>query len=431
MKILVVGSGGREHTLSWACANSDHNPSITCLPGNGGTKSIADNANINSDSIIDIVSFIRQQRFDLTIIGPEAPLVQGLTDQLEKYGFRHFGPSSSAARLEGSKAFSKQVMVKAGIPTADFRVFSVMSEAEKYIRSVGGRIVVKASGLAAGKGALVCDTIEEALAAAEGMLVRDAFGASGREIVIEERLYGREVSLLAIVDHSDFILLPVSRDHKRAFDNDEGPNTGGMGAYSPLPDLAPNQVIDIAKRIYPPILNEMLEVGTPYQGCLYAGVILTPDGFQVLEFNCRLGDPEAQAVLPLVPEDALELMLETSNGNLKDWMRRKGLHSYSWLDNPAIKSAVTVVAASEGYPGSYAKGVEITSLPTESDSVIPFHAGTSFSDGHYYTSGGRVLAITGIGDTIDDAAWHAYEGINQVHFKGITYRRDIGRRIIK
>lgn len=427
MKVLVVGSGGREHTLAWACTHSKLQPSVTCVPGNGGTAQIARNVNISAENISEIVDFVRDQRFDLTIVGPEAPLVTGLVDKLAAYGYRTFGPSISAARIEGSKAFAKKMMAELGLPTAEFKVFSDMHGAENYLRQAGEPIVVKASGLAAGKGALVCETLGEALAAAEGMLVRDAFGQSGREIVIEKRLYGKEMSLLAIVDGTDYLLLPPSRDHKRARDNDKGPNTGGMGAYSPLPDLDDNQVSEIAGMVFPPVLNRLAEIGSPYSGCLYAGVILTEDGPQVLEFNCRFGDPEAQAVLPLLTDDLLEIMAETAEGSLGDWMDTRELNAHDWKRLGGFNHAVSVVAASDGYPGSYRKGIKIESLPLESDEVIPFHAGTVLHDNELYTSGGRVLAITGVGATMEKAVDIAYNAIDQVQFEGVTYRRDIGR----
>lgn len=427
MKVLVIGSGGREHALAWACAKSKLKPSITCVPGNGGTAAIAKNVNLDIADIETMVDFVREHDFDLSIIGPEAPLVEGLADHLNNYGYRVFGPTAGAARIEGSKAFAKKMMSELEIPTARFSVLTDIKAARKVISMYSLPVVVKASGLAGGKGALICNNTESALAAAEGMLLRDAFGPAGREIVIEEYLSGREMSLLAMVDGQDFMLLPTSRDHKRALDNDQGPNTGGMGAYSPVVDVTFEQVREISEKVFPPILERLCEDGTPYRGCLYAGIILTDGGPRVLEFNCRFGDPEAQAVLPLLKIDVLDLMAEVAEGGLKRYMTPKDLNSLDWSSLCAGKHAVTVVAAADGYPGTYKKGIHILSIPEETENIIPFHAGTTMKEGELFTSGGRVMAITGVGESHESAFENAYNAIREVVYEGVTFRTDIGK----
>ncbi len=427
MKILIVGSGGREHALAWACSKSKLKPSVTCLPGNGGTTSIAQNLTENPEDISKIAQFVKREHFDLTIIGPEAPLVDGLADQITGNGQLVFGPSELASRMEGSKAFAKKALQESSVPSADFEVFTDFQSARKYIESAKMPIVVKASGLAAGKGVIICDTKDLAIAAAEGMLTRDAFGASGRKIVIEECLTGQEMSLLALVDGEDYLLLPPSRDHKRAFDDDKGPNTGGMGAYAPLDDISVEHFSEIAQQVYPPILNWMVKSGINYQGCLYAGIMLTLTGPKVLEFNCRFGDPETQAVLPLLSTDALELLLSVAESRLGDYMKDEGFYPLLWKQVSKQQHAVSIVAAADGYPGPYKKDILISSLPNEDEEVIPFHAGTKFKDGNLLTSGGRVLAITGLGNSHEEATNTAYRAVESVKFDGVRFRGDIGR----
>ncbi|MDP8229222.1 MAG: phosphoribosylamine--glycine ligase [Candidatus Electryoneaceae bacterium] len=305
MKILIIGSGGREHTLAWISARSPLKPKITCIPGNGGTDQIASNIDIDTGNLDLLVGYIREQQFDLTIIGPEVPLVSGLADKLTKYGLPVFGPTSGAAKIEGSKAFSKIIMKETEVPTAEFDIFTDINEASKYIRSRKTPILIKTSGLAAGKGAVICQNIDEAILTAKNMLSGDTFGDAGKEIVVEEFLTGPEMSLMAFVDGEDYLLLPPSRDHKKAFDGDQGPNTGGMGAYAPVDDLNNDQIEKIAEMIFPPILKKLSDLGTPYRGLLYPGLILTEDGPKVLEFNCRFGDPETQVVIPLLTVDPL------------------------------------------------------------------------------------------------------------------------------
>ncbi|HHE47210.1 MAG TPA: phosphoribosylamine--glycine ligase, partial [Bacteroidetes bacterium] len=377
MKVLIVGSGGREHALAWACSRSGLSPQIYCAPGNGGTTRIAENVDIKADDLGDIVDFVRKETVDLTIVGPEAPLVNGLVDKLTARGYRVFGPSKSAAGIEGSKSFSKSLMQETGVPTAEYRTFTEFDEARRYILESGGNVVVKASGLAAGKGATVCINKEEAVLVAEAMLLKCKFGDASREIVIEKCLKGSEMSLMAFSDGEDYLLLPPSRDHKRAYDNDEGPNTGGMGAYSPLDEFKPDEIAHTAESVFPPVLKRLAELGAPYHGLLYAGLMLTPDGPRVLEFNCRFGDPETQAQLPIMIEDPLEIMLAVSENRLGAWMAEHNCASNDWMKLGGDRHAVTVVAAASGYPAGYVKGMKIENLPEDTDGVIIFHAGTS------------------------------------------------------
>ncbi len=431
MKVLIVGSGGREHTLAWACSRSDLKPQVFCAPGNGGTAGIARNVDIKADNLDDIVDFVRRESIDLTVVGPEAPLVEGLCDKLIDNGCRVFGPCKCAAQIEGSKSFSKKLMQEVGVPTASFETFTDFELAKKYILETGGNVVVKASGLAAGKGATVCINTEEAILVAEAMLLKCKFGDASREIVIEECLFGAETSLMAFVDGEDYLLLPPSRDHKRAFDYDQGPNTGGMGAYSPLDDLLPEEVVQTAESVFPPVLRKLSELETPYQGLLYAGLMLTRDRPKVLEFNCRFGDPETQAQLPILKADLLEIMIAVSEGRLGRWMTEHNYSSTDWMKLTGNRHAVAVVAAAKGYPESYPKEMRIQNLPEDTDNVITFHAGTTLKNGDLVTSGGRVLAVTGLGASHKEAVETAYNSITQVEFEGVRFRNDIGRKVYK
>ncbi|MDP8240060.1 MAG: phosphoribosylamine--glycine ligase [Candidatus Hatepunaea meridiana] len=426
MKVLIIGSGGREHTLAWACSRSKLEPEIYCAPGNGGTAGIAENVDLDINISAAVLEYVRDKRIDFTIIGHEVPLVAGLTDMLENNGCLVFGPKLKAANIEGSKSFAKILMHGAGIPTADYVVFSSLEMAKDHIRTIDYKIVVKASGLAAGKGVIICKNADEAISAANAMLSLKKFGKAGEEIVVEERLIGVETSLMAFVDGEDYLLLPPSRDHKRAFDNDQGPNTGGMGAYSPLDDLSSEDISSIADSVFPPILKKIAELGAPYKGLLYAGLMLTDKGFNVLEFNCRFGDPETQVQLPILRYDSLEIMIAVAEGGLSDWMLKNDLKPNDWQKLTRDEYAATVVVAADGYPGSYNKGMKIENLPQETDTVIPFHAGTNIKDGDIITSGGRILAITGLGKTHEEAVKTAYAAINEVKIEGIRYRNDIG-----
>lgn len=430
MKVLIVGSGGREHALAWACKRSPLRPEITCAPGNGGTSLLGRNVAISPEDIEELVDFVRDRRFDLTVIGPDAPVARGLADRLAVHGFRAFGASQGAARVESSKVFAKRLMEETGVPTASFRIFTDKGEADAYIREVGAPIVVKASGLAAGKGALVCSTVEEAFAATQLILQDRAFGAAGYEVVVERFVEGREVSMTAIADGTDFLLLPPSRDHKRLRDDDQGPNTGGMGAFAPVDDIKDAQYRRFAEAILPPLLNELDKRGTPFSGAIYPGLMVNGDDFTVLEVNARFGDPESQVLLPLMKDDPLELMAEVAEGGLGKWLARSGRDCYDWRSGCRTGYALTVVAAAPGYPGSYPKGLAITGLPEEEEYMIPFHAGTKKAEQGFVTTGGRVLAITGLGRTLEDAATVAYRGVERGRFEGMHYRRDIGRRTV-
>ncbi len=433
MKVLVVGSGGREHALAWACSRSKLKPQIFCAPGNGGTAAIAENVDIDPAKSNAVLEFVTDHSIDLVIVGPEAPLVDGLADILTSSGCSVFGPSLKAAKIEGSKSFAKRLMRESGVVTAGFKTLTNLSEAEQYILSRPVRWVVKASGLAAGKGAIICDTSETAISTARSMLEEGRFGDAGREIVVEEYLEGPEASVMVFADGEDYLLLPLSRDHKPAFDGDRGPNTGGMGAYSPLDDLKPEDISQMAEAIFPPILKKLTEIDVPYRGLLYAGLMLTDmnakdKGMKVLEFNCRFGDPETQAQLPIINVDLLEIMIAVAEGKLKKWMTENDYQPGDWMKLTGDQHAAAVVAAVTGYPGSYPKGMKITSLPEETDTVITFHAGTRLQDGELISTGGRVLAVTGLGKSHSEAVETAYRAMEQVKFEGVRYRRDIGRK---
>ncbi len=426
MNVMVIGSGGREHALAWACHRSRLKPQVFCAPGNGGTAALGENVPLNPDLLEETADWVIKNHIDLTVIGPEAPLVAGLADAITRRGGMVFGPSAAAAWIEGSKAYAKVLMREAGIPTADFAVFKSVDQAKDYIAKREAPLVIKACGLAAGKGVIVCGTRDEAINAAEAMLLRKVFGFAGHEILVEERLTGPEMSLLALVDGEDYLLLPPSRDYKRAFDGNQGPNTGGMGAYAPLDDVSDEQVSNIAEQVYPPILRQLAGRGVRYQGCLYAGIMLTDQGPRVLEFNCRFGDPEAQAVLPLLKVDGLELFLAVAEGCLGRFINEQGLEACDWRKLSAGRYAATVVAAANGYPGSYKKGMPIEGLPVETDNLVIFHAGTTHQDRTLVTGGGRVLAVTGIGRDHLEAVQRAYAGVEQVRFEDVFFRRDIG-----
>jgi len=430
VKVLIIGSGGREHALTWVCRKSPLAPEITCAPGNGGTSKIARNVDISVEDIDRLEEFAVVERFDLTIIGPEAPSVAGLADRLTARGLRVFGPSAEAAKIEGSKAFAKSLMVEAGVPTAAYEIFSDSASAVSYIKSLGAPIVVKASGLAAGKGAVVCMSLDGAVAAVHEMMDDAAFGSAGATVVVEEYLEGREVSMTAIVDGTDYLMLPPSRDHKRVGDGDTGLNTGGMGAYSPLEDVSDEQYQSFAEAILPPILKALADRGTPFRGTLYPGLMVKDGKFKVLEFNARFGDPETQVLLPLLSEDLLEIIFETASGGLAKWMSRRHVASHDWRRICRTGHAVTIVAAAKGYPGAVHKGAAIIGLPFDEESRVVFHAGTKTVGDLVVTSGGRVLAVTGLGATLHEAAKTAYDGIESIDFDGMHYRHDIGSSMV-
>ncbi len=420
MKILIVGNGGREHTLLWKLSRDAPAAELFITRGNGGTQAIARSVPFDPTDVAGIAAWSDSEDLDLVVVGPEAPLAAGLVDALHDRGVPAFGPTADAAAIEASKAFSKGVMRQAGVPTADYEVFTDVDAAARHIRERGAPIVVKASGLAAGKGAIVCETEDEALRAVGRMLQDHDFGAAGQQVVIEERMTGEELSVFALTDGREVILLAPSQDHKRVGEGDTGPNTGGMGAYAPV-SLVDAALLDrIREQVLLPTLAEMRRRDRPFRGLLYAGLMLTDDGPQVVEFNCRFGDPETQAVLPLLESSLLEPMRAIARGSsLRDL-------SLDWADG----AAVTTVLASGGYPGAYEKGKEIH-VPDglESDGeLLVFHAGTARRDGRLVTAGGRVLAVTGLGPDFQTAVDRSRRGAERITFDGRQYRSDIGWR---
>jgi len=421
MKVLVVGGGGREHALAWKLAQSEKVSQVYGAPGNPGIEKIGKCVNISPTDIEALADFAEKEGIDLTVVGPEAPLVAGIVDEFEKRGLKVFGPSRAAARLEGSKAFSKEMMRKYGVPTADFRVFENPEEAREYIIKKGAPIVVKADGLAAGKGVVVAGTVEEAIEAVNRIMVEKVFGSAGDRVVIEECLSGEEASYLVITDGERFIPLATAQDHKAVFDGDRGPNTGGMGAYSPAPVLSPELEREVQERVIKPILRGMREEGHPFRGVLYAGLMITDRGVKVLEFNVRFGDPEAQAILRRLESDLFEVCSSVAEGKLVERLEWKP------------ETSICVVLASKGYPGRYEKGKEITGIEEAEKipSVVVFHAGTKIEDGRLVTNGGRVLNVTALGKDIIEARERAYRAIEKIHFDGMHFRKDIGLKAVK
>ena len=420
MKILIVGNGGREHTLLWKLHRDAPSADFYITGGNGGTHAFAKSLPLEATDIAGISGWADGEDLDLVVVGPEAPLASGLVDALRSRGVPAFGPTAAAAEIEASKAFSKDVMKAAGVPTADYRVFTQPEPAIAYIRERGAPIVVKASGLAAGKGAMVCDTEAEAVHAVERMLRAHDFGTAGQEVVIEEFMDGEELSVFALTDGRDVVLLQPSQDHKRVGEGDTGPNTGGMGAYSPVSFVDEALLEAVRDTVLLPTLEEMRRRDRPFRGLLYAGLMLTDDGPRVVEFNCRFGDPETQAVLPLLDSSLLEPMQAIARG-----ASVRGLEPH-WKE----RAAVATVLASGGYPGSYQKGMAIQ-IPDElqnTDDVLIFHAGTARRNGKLVTTGGRVLAVTGIGPDVGSAMERSRNAAEAIMFEDRQYRRDIGWR---
>ncbi len=418
MKILVVGSGGREHVLVWKLSQSPLVEKVYCAPGNAGTAQDAENLNIPADDIMRLAKFAKDNQIDLTVVGPEAPLVAGIVDEFRRQNLNVFGPTASAARLEGSKVFTKKLLRRANIPTANFAVFSRMPEALQYLEDCEEQqLVVKADGLAAGKGVFVCANRAEARAAVKSVLQDRTFGEAGSQVVIEECLVGHEASILALVDGDTIVPLDVAQDHKRAWDHDRGPNTGGMGAYCPAPLVTTAIMDDIIRRILIPTIHTMKVEGCPFSGVLYAGIMLTAHGPKVLEYNVRFGDPEAQPVLMRLRSDLAHVLLLAATGRLTE------LESLDWDPRPAV----CVVMASEGYPGEYAKGRAITGI--QDADALPdtkvFHAGTAIRNGEVVNAGGRVLGVTALGDTIAAAKQNAYAAVHKIQWQGGWCRSDI------
>jgi phosphoribosylamine--glycine ligase len=421
MKILVIGSGGREHALVWKIKQSPRATKVYCAPGNGGISRDAECVDIDATNIPELIKFAKENDIGLTVVGPEAPLVAGIVDEFEAAGLKIFGPSKAAAQLEGSKVFAKEFMYDNNIPTAPFITFDDIDEAKEFLEQADLPLVVKADGLAAGKGVIICHTKEEAEKAVEEIMGEKVFQEAGNSIVIEECLTGEEVSILAVSDGMNAVILESSQDHKRIFDDDLGPNTGGMGAYSPAPMVNANLLKEIEATIIEPTIRGMRTAGTPFRGVLYAGLMITPDGPGVLEYNVRLGDPEAQAVLMRLKTDIVELMLAACEGNI-------GKIKLEW-DN---RASVCVVISAAGYPNKYQKGMEINGL--DKADALPdtkiFHAGTKFDGKKTVTSGGRVLGVTSLGKGIEQAINNAYKAVDLVKFDHCFFRRDIGAKAL-
>ena len=421
MKVLVIGSGGREHAIAWKLSRSKKVKKIFCAPGNGGIKEIAELVDIKADDITGLLDFAKKNKIDLTVVGPETPLVKGIVDIFNENGLKAFGPFKDVAMLEGSKVFSKNVMKKFGLATAGFRVFDNPLDAKKYLNKVGIPIVIKADGLAAGKGVIIPKTIEEGEKAIDSIMVKKAFGESGNRILIEDCLEGEEASMLVFTDGKTIVPLESSQDHKRIFDNDMGPNTGGMGAYSPAPVVTKDMLDKIIKNVFRPVIDGLRKEGKIYKGVLYAGLMITKNGPMVLEFNVRFGDPETQAILPRLKSDLSDIMLACVDGTLDKV-------NVAWDKS----SCISVVCASKGYPDEYEKDKEIFGLEKAGKikDVIVFHAGTKAKNGKIFTSGGRVLGVTSIGADIKSAKTSAYNAIDCIKFEDMQYRKDIGDRAI-
>ncbi|HEV2950300.1 MAG TPA: phosphoribosylamine--glycine ligase [Gemmataceae bacterium] len=426
MKVLVIGKGGREHALVWKLAQSPRVSRVYCAPGNAGTAQDGSNVPIDPNDFDRLAKWAKKEEIALTVVGPEEPLALGLVDFFQQAGLRVFGPSKEAAQLEASKVFAKQLMRHADVPTAEFRVCDHPDPARHYIETREYPVVVKADGLAAGKGVIVCGTTEEALAAVDRIMVREEFGlAAGRQVVIEKRLDGQELSVLALVSGRAILPLEATQDHKRAFDNDEGPNTGGMGAYCPAPLATPELIHDIEQSILVPTVHALKRGRRPFRGVLYAGIIVTNQGPRVLEFNCRFGDPETQPLLMRLRTDLVDLLEAVVDRKLEDFTESR----LDWDPRPAV----CVLMASQGYPGSYAKGKVISGL--EEAAKLPdvkvFHAGTKLENGVVVTDGGRVLGVTALGDTLALAKQRAYEAVEKISFPGAFYRTDIADKALQ
>jgi phosphoribosylamine--glycine ligase len=421
MKILVIGSGGREHALAWKVAQNKEVSRVYVAPGNAGTATNPDMVNVPITKVDELVAFAQKEQIHLTIVGPEAPLSQGVVDAFRAAGLKIFGPTKAAAQLESSKDFAKAFMVRHNIPTAKYETFTDAAKAHEYVNQQGSPIVIKADGLAAGKGVVVAITDDEAHQAIDMMLADNKLGAAGARVVIEEFLEGEEASFMVMVDGKNILALATSQDHKRLLDGDMGPNTGGMGAYSPAPVVTPEIHAKVVREIIRPTVEGMAKDGIPYTGFLYAGLMIGKDGsVKTLEFNCRMGDPETQPIMMRLKSDLVALAEHAVNGTLNlaeaEWDRR---------------FALGVVMASENYPESPKLGDEITGLPKDLQDAYVFHAGTVLKDGKVLTSGGRVLCVTALGETVKFAQQQAYRIAEQIHFDGAQYRKDIGYRAIK
>ncbi len=422
MKVLVVGGGGREHALVWKLAQSPRIERLFCAPGNAGIAEIAETVPIDASDVAALCRFAREERIALVVPGPELPLTLGLVDELDRQGIRAFGPTQAGAELEASKAFAKDLMRRMRIPTGFFSSFTDADDADRYVQEVGVPIVVKADGLAAGKGVVLCHTLREATQAIDEIMRVKIFGEAGSQVVVEEYLEGYEVSFMALTDGTTVLPLASSQDHKRAFDGDQGPNTGGMGAYSPAAGFGPNVEERVLEEVMRPIVRGLAERKIVYRGVLYAGLMMTADGPKVLEFNVRFGDPECQALMLRLETDLLELIQATMAGTLAET-------SIAW----DRRASACVVLAAEGYPGGYEKGKVIEGLPDLASwqEGHVFHAGTSNDGGRVVTNGGRVLGVTALGSDVQAAVAEAYRAVDRIRWDGMFYRRDIGRRAIE
>ena len=421
--ILIIGSGGREHTLCWKFAQSPRAGEIFCAPGNAGIARHATCVPIKASDLEGLAGFARDNEIDITIVGPEAPLAEGIVDLFREQGLTVFGPDRKAAEIEASKVFTKDLLTKYHIPTGSYRVFTDAGAARAFVRDeTGVPVVIKADGLAAGKGVILCFTIQEADEAIDLILEKKAFGEAGNRLIVEEFLQGEEASFMAITDGSTVLPLATSQDHKAVFDNDKGPNTGGMGAYSPAPVVTPELFKKVMDEIMKPVVEAMAKEGRPYRGVLYAGLIIKDGRPRVLEFNCRFGDPEAQPILMRMKTDLLDVVEAAIDGRL-DQVRLE------W--DP--RASVCVVLASDGYPGKYETGKRIEGLDKveKMHDVVVFHAGTRLEDGRFVTAGGRVLGVTALGKTIEDAIKRAYRAVSRIKWDGMHYRRDIGLKAMK
>jgi phosphoribosylamine--glycine ligase len=414
VRVLVLGSGAREHALFWKCLQSPQVDMIYAAPGNGGTGVLKANVDITPTDPKAVVRAVEELEIDLTVIGPDDAVAAGVADALEAAGKTVFGPTAAAGRVESSKAFAKELMAAAGVPTAPFELFEDAGAARDYARARGTGLVVKADGLALGKGVVVCDTVEDTVTAIDRAMVERAFGAAGNRVILEDRMSGRELSLMCFSDGEVAKAMVPARDYKRVGEGDTGPNTGGMGAYSPPSDATPELVEEILRTCAQPLIDELRRRGTPYRGCLYVQVMLTAQGPRVVEYNARFGDPEAQVVLPRLKTDIVDLFMACTRVGLSHW-------DPQW----DADAAVGVVLASEGYPGSYAKNRRIQGLSRLDPGVIPFHAGTWYAEGDFYTGGGRVLTIVARGRDVAEARRRVYDNIQRVSFDGSFYRPDI------
>lgn len=421
MRVLVVGGGGREHALAWKLQQSPSVEALYCAPGNPGIERVAECVAIAPSDFDALVDFARKETIDLTVVGPEGPLAGGIVDRFQDVGLTIFGPTAAAAQIESSKSFAKGLMKQYGIPTAAHETFDNAENAKAYVNRMGAPIVIKADGLSAGKGVTVANTVDEALEAVDRVMVDHVFGDAGNRVVVEECLVGEEASIFALTDGENVLPLASSQDHKPLLDGDRGPNTGGMGAYSPAPVVTDALFKEIEDTILRPCIEGMAKEGSPYRGVLFAGLMISDDGPKVVEFNCRFGDPEAQVLLPRMRSDLAVLLLSCCEGTL-------GKRSVEWDDG----ACVTVVMASGGYPATYEKGKAITGIEAaEALGLTVFHAGTARTNGELVTNGGRVIGVTAMGPDVPSTIAKAYQGVEKIAFEGAVYRKDIGRKALR